>query len=119
MIMPSSKIIAANLPEIPVEIEFTKGISHEERMRVVEVLSNLGFKLISRSEIVATVKTDRKTLEGVFQTQVAGEEVRVSGGMHGAVAVRRFSFVQPPQVPAVIRAFVRTVRFPPPIIPLM
>jgi len=43
----------------------------------------------------------------------------VSGGMHGAVAMRRFSFVQPPQVPAVIRAFVRTVRFPPPIIPLM
>lgn len=114
-----SKNTASISPEIPFEIEFTKGLSPEERKRVIEMLSALGFKLVSSSEIVATLKADRKTLEEVFNTRITSQETTVRGGMRGPIKVIRFSFTQPPQVPAPIRPYVRNVRFSPPIIPLM
>lgn len=115
----SSKNTASIPSEIPFEIEFTKGLSPEERKRVIEMLSALGFKLVSSSEIVATLKADRKTLEEVFKTRITSQETTVRGGMRGPIKTIRFSFTQPPQVPAPIRPYVRNVRFSPPIIPLM
>jgi hypothetical protein len=115
----SSKNTASISPEIPFEIEFTKGLSPEERKRVIEMLSALGFKLVSRSEIVATLKADRKTIERVFKTRITSQETEVRGGMRGPIKAIRLSFTQPPQVPAPMRLFVRNVRFSPPIIPLM
>lgn len=104
--------------EMPLEIEFQKRISEREIARVEEAFTRLNFKIIASSRLGLSVVSDKETIERVFKSKIDSEEILVKGGLAGERAMKRIFFAEPPQIPETIRAFVKVVKFPPPIIPL-
>ncbi len=100
------------------EVEYLSKLSDSEQVVPENKVSSLGFNIVASSGFGMTVSASKSVIEKTFRSKIKVRHKKVNSGSFVTGKVWILEFTQKPTIPKELLSYIKSVKFPQPIIPL-